>query len=90
MSESEGSRQAGVEAVVPADPTDTDVIFLHQTIDRATDAKNRGRHPFAATVVSADGTVIASAGNNSMPPEGDPTRHAELECGRGSCTKSFG
>ena len=78
MSESERSRQAGVEAVVPADPTDADVIFLHQTIDRATDAKNRGRHPFAATVVSADGTVIASAGNNSMPPEGDPTRHAEL------------
>lgn len=78
MPESEGSREAGVEAAVAADPTDADLTFLYQTIDLATDAKNSGRHPIASTVVSVDGTVIASAGNNSMPPEGDPTRHAEL------------
>lgn len=77
-SDFEGSRPAGAEAAVAAQPTDTDLTFLRKTIDLATDAKNHGRHPFAATVVSADGTVIASAGNNSMPPEGDPTQHAEL------------
>lgn len=75
--ESEESRQVGAEGT-DAEPTDTDLTFLRRTIDLATDAKNRGRHPFAATVVSAGGEVISSAGNNSMPPEGDPTQHADL------------
>ena len=77
MTESERSSQAGTEEAV-VDPTDTDLAFLRQTIDLAAEAKDRGRHPFAAIVVSAGGAVIASAGNNSMPPEGDPTQHAEL------------
>lgn len=77
-SDSAASRQADVEAAGAAEPTNTDLALLRQTIDLATDARNRGRHPFASMVVSADGTVIASAGNNSMPPEGDPTQHAEL------------
>lgn len=67
-----------MEAACAADPTDTHLSFLRQTIDLATEAKNRGRHPFASSVVSADGTIIASAGNNSMPPEGDFTQHADL------------
>ncbi|SMY04976.1 Cytidine and deoxycytidylate deaminase zinc-binding region [Brevibacterium sp. 239c] len=78
MAESARPREAGVQAAVAADPTGADLTFLHQTIDLATDAKNSGRHPFASTVVSADGTVIASAGNNSMPLEGGPTLHAVL------------
>ncbi|MCF2586101.1 nucleoside deaminase [Brevibacterium sp. UCMA 11752] len=77
-SDSAASRQADVEAVGATEPTNTDLALLRQTIDLATDARNRGRHPFASMVVSADGSVIASAGNNSMPPEGDPTQHAEL------------
>lgn len=55
-----------------------DLAQLRHTISLAQDSRNRGRHPFASTVVAADGTVLASAGNNSMPPEGDPTQHAEL------------
>ncbi|AZL08025.1 hypothetical protein [Brevibacterium sp. FME17] len=54
------------------------MAFLRQSIDLATDAENRGWHPFASMVVSADGTVIASAGDNSMPPEGDHTQQAEM------------
>lgn len=57
---------------------DADLAFLRQTVVLATEAKNRGRHPFASTVVASDGAVLASEGNNSMPPEGDPTQHAEL------------
>lgn len=35
-------RQAGVEAVSAAEPRDTDLTFLRQTIDLAADARNRG------------------------------------------------
>jgi xanthine permease len=61
-----------------ATASELDLDQLRNAIALAEDAKNRGRHPFASTVVAADGTVLASAGNNSMPPEGDPTQHAEL------------
>lgn len=87
MTDSEGSRQVGAEEA-DADPTDADLNFLRQSIDLATESKNRGRHPFAATVVSADGTVITSAGNNSMPPEGDPTQHAELNAAAEAARKA--
>jgi tRNA(Arg) A34 adenosine deaminase TadA len=40
-------------------------------------AKAAGRHPFGAIVADEHGNVVAEAGNNSMPPEGDPTQHAE-------------
>jgi len=52
--------------------------LLRQTLRLAEESKARGRHPFAALVADAQGQVIAQAGNNSMPPEGDPTQHAEL------------
>src|SRR3989338_5575449 len=37
-----------------------------------------GKHPFAAIVVGVDGQLVCSATNNSLPPDGDPTNHAEL------------
>lgn len=55
-----------------------DLAFLRQSIALSEDSRRRGRHPFAALVVDRDGNVVSSAGNNSMPPEGDPTQHAEL------------
>ncbi|MEM5278840.1 nucleoside deaminase [Cupriavidus taiwanensis] len=55
-----------------------DLALLRQSIALSDQSKTRGRHPFAALVADAAGNVIASAGNNSMPPEGDPTQHAEL------------
>ncbi|QYN01096.1 nucleoside deaminase [Pseudomonas protegens] len=63
---------------IPAGVTELDLHLLRQSIQLAEEAKARGRHPFAALVADRDGKVIASAGNNSMPPEGDPTQHAEL------------
>ncbi|MFJ2982344.1 MULTISPECIES: nucleoside deaminase [unclassified Pseudomonas] len=58
--------------------TAQDLDLLRQSIRLSEQARERGRHPFAAIVADASGRVIASAGNNSMPPEGDPTQHAEL------------
>ena len=55
-----------------------DMAFLRQSIALSEESRRRGRHPFAALVVDGNGNVISSAGNNSMPPEGDPTQHAEL------------
>ena len=57
---------------------ESDLVQLRKAISLAEDSKNRGSHPFASTVVAADGTMLASAGNNSLPPTGDPTQHAEL------------
>jgi tRNA(Arg) A34 adenosine deaminase TadA len=55
-----------------------DLELLRQAIDLSAVSRQNGRHPFAALVANEHGEVIASAGNNSMPPEGDPTQHAEL------------
>ncbi|GLH21179.1 nucleoside deaminase [Pseudomonas atacamensis] len=64
--------------LVPAGVSALDLALLRQTIALSQASKQRGRHPFAALVADRDGKVIAEAGNNSMPPEGDPTQHAEL------------
>ena len=55
-----------------------DLELLRLSIHLADESRSRGRHPFAALVADADGEVVVTAGNNSMPPEGDPTQHAEL------------
>lgn len=52
--------------------------LLRETITLSEAAKARGRHPFAALVADEHGNIVSQAGNNSMPPEGDPTQHAEL------------
>jgi tRNA(Arg) A34 adenosine deaminase TadA len=59
-------------------PSQADIELLRQAIALSAQSRARGRHPFAALVADAQGRVVASAGNNSMPPEGDPTQHAEL------------
>lgn len=56
----------------------TDLALLKQAIALAESTRASGKHPFAALVADADGKVIAQAGNNSLPPDGDPTQHAEL------------
>jgi tRNA(Arg) A34 adenosine deaminase TadA len=61
-------------AILSAD----DTLRLRRAIALSAMARAAGRHPFAATVIAADGRVLAEAGNNSQPPEGDPTQHAEL------------
>ncbi|KAB2965508.1 nucleoside deaminase [Zoogloea sp.] len=52
--------------------------FLRQAIALSGEVRARGKHPFAALVVDRHGRMVAEAGNDSLPPEGDPTRHAEL------------
>lgn len=66
------------EPHTPSQLTELDMALLRQAIAVADDARKRGRHPFGALVADERGNVIATAGNNSMPPEGDPTQHAEL------------
>ncbi len=58
--------------------SELDLDLLRQSIRLSEQSREDGRHPFAALVADGTGRIIASAGNNSMPPEGDPTQHAEL------------
>lgn len=61
-----------------ADHSAADLDFLRRAIRRAERARAEGHHPFGALVVDESGAVVAEAGNDSQPPHGDPTRHAEL------------
>ena len=58
--------------------TPADLQYLRRAIALSGAARRNGKHPFAAIVVAADGSVLSEAGNNSLPPAGDPTQHAEL------------
>lgn len=55
-----------------------DQAWLRRTFALAQESRDSGRHPFAAIVVDEAGAAVAQAGNNSLPPEGDPTQHAEV------------
>ena len=61
-----------------------DTLHLRRAIALSAMARAGGKHPFAATVIAADGSLLAEAGNNSLPPEGDPTQHAELRAAQGA------
>jgi tRNA(Arg) A34 adenosine deaminase TadA len=58
--------------------SERDQHFLLYCIERSRQVRAHGKHPFAAVVVDAQGQIVAEAGNDALPPEGDPTRHAEL------------
>lgn len=58
--------------------SEKDLELLRESIALSAKSRSDGRHPFAALVADEHGNVIAHAGNNSMPPQGDPTQHAEL------------
>jgi len=58
--------------------SEQDISFLRQCIELSRRVRDSGKHPFAAIVVDAAGQIVAEAGNDSLPPDGDPTRHAEL------------
>ena len=65
---------------IPHDPSpDThDLALLRRAIELSAQSRRNGRHPFAALVADEQGRVVTEAENNSMPPAGDPTQHAEL------------
>ena len=58
--------------------SEQDRSFLRQCIELSRRVRDSSKHPFAALVVDAAGQLVAEAGNDSLPPDGDPTRHAEL------------
>ncbi len=58
-------------------PSPRDEHFLRHAIALSHQVRRQGKHPFAALVVDAAGQIVAEAGNDSLPPDGDPTRHAE-------------
>lgn len=55
-----------------------DLALMRAALAVAERSKATGRHPFGAIVADEHGVIVAEAGNNSMPPQGDPTQHAEL------------
>ncbi|MDB5775445.1 MAG: nucleoside deaminase [Herbaspirillum sp.] len=54
-----------------------DEHFLRRALEVAERSRAAGRHPFGSIVVDEHGTIVAEAFNNSLPPDGDPTQHAE-------------
>lgn len=58
--------------------TEAELALLRRAIQIGHEACQSGRHPFGALVADANGAIIAERGNNSLPPDGDPTQHAEL------------
>ncbi|WP_374729397.1 nucleoside deaminase, partial [Nguyenibacter vanlangensis] len=58
--------------------TSHDLALLRRAIALSADARAQGRHPFAALVADGQGRVVSIAINNALPPDGDPTQHAEL------------
>lgn len=67
--------------------TPLDMELLKEVIALADQSRANGRHPFAALVADQEGKIIAIAENNSMPPEGDPTQHAELAAAAAAAKK---
>ena len=59
-------------------PTEADLALLRRTFALAEESKNSGNTPFGALVADAGGNIIAERTNESIPPDGDPTRHAEV------------
>lgn len=55
-----------------------DLEFLILALDQARTAGERGEVPVGAVLVSADGEVLASAGNRIIELR-DPTAHAEMQ-----------
>ena len=73
-----GSLSTSPPSTAAANLSTRDLELLRLSIALSHESRLHGRHPFAALVADARGDVVATAGNNSMPPEGDPTQHAEL------------
>jgi tRNA(Arg) A34 adenosine deaminase TadA len=57
--------------------SDLDLRLLRQAIALSAESRSRKRHPFAALVADREGNVWVECFNDSKPPTGDPTCHAE-------------
>ncbi len=65
-------------STVAADLTENDAAHLRHAIALSWEARENGRHPFGALVVSGAGDVVVRTLNNFSGDEGGPTQHAEL------------
>jgi tRNA(Arg) A34 adenosine deaminase TadA len=63
---------------MPASVSDEDLGHLRESIRVAERSRAEGSHPFGSLVVDVRGRIVSSYGNNSLPPHGDPTQHAEM------------
>ena len=63
---------------MPASLSDEDLGHLRESIRVAEQSRAEGSHPFGSLVVDVRGRIGSSYGNNSLPPHGDPTQHAEM------------
>lgn len=63
---------------MPASLSDEDLDHLRESIRVAEQSRAEGSHPFGSLVVDVRGRIVSSYGNNSLPPHGDPTQHAEM------------
>ncbi len=59
---------------------------MNLALAEAEEARELGEVPIGAVVVSADGEVLARAGNRTLSSR-DPTAHAELLAIRAACAK---
>ncbi|MFV9633726.1 nucleoside deaminase [Mycobacterium neumannii] len=69
---------SGTPASAQPSATEADLALLRRTFALANEARANGNTPFGALVADAGGNVIVERGNESAPPDGDPTRHAEV------------
>lgn len=58
--------------------TNAETALLRRSVELAAAAREAGNHPFGALVADEYGEIVAEAWNNALPPDGDPTQHAEL------------
>lgn len=66
-----------ISSLQTGSPEERDHRYLRHALSVAVRAKEIGRHPFGAIVVDEHGNIVSEVFNNSLPPEGDPTQHAE-------------
>ena len=64
----------------------TDTMMMRRALDQARAAADEGEAPVGAVLVSADGEVLAEAGNAPISTH-DPTGHAEIRVLRAAAEK---
>ena len=64
---------------------ETDERFMRVAIDKTRQGMRAGQFPFGACLVR-DGEILATT-HNTVPSEGDITRHAEIDAVREACRK---
>ena len=59
---------------------------MRRALAEAADAAKRGEVPIGAVIASADGRIVAAAGNRTLELD-DPTAHAEMLAIRAACAE---